>query len=92
MTDAQQELFPVDPVRHIVVREAPGRCSETVHTTTELTKWLASHPGGYVVYDALEDHDGDDYRPGHHDEDLARGRDHTIRTVQPVPDPKGLFS
>jgi len=52
VTDDQ--LLPVDVPRHIVVREAPGRVAEVLHTTTAVEKWLHTHPEGYVVYDALE--------------------------------------
>lgn len=52
MTD--EALFDLDPHRHIVVRPEPGACGEVVHTTAELERWLASHPDGTVVYDALE--------------------------------------
>lgn len=40
--------------RHIVVREAPGRAAEVVHTDAELEKWLRTHPDGQIVYDAAQ--------------------------------------
>lgn len=50
MTD--EPLFDLDPPRHIVVQERPGRVGEVVHTQAEVEKWLHTHPDGCVVYDS----------------------------------------